>query len=77
VGYLRTALTLGASKHTKLQSLGQGAEAKGSEFCSWSRLQLPEFITLCPLGYIERHSQTSPAEQTQLPYLNKQVNLEA
>lgn len=48
MGYLRTVLTLGASKKTKLQSLGQGAEAKGSEFCSWSRMQLPEFITVSP-----------------------------
>lgn len=48
-----------------------------SEFCSWSRMRLPEFITLHPLGWIESHSQKSLAEQTQLPYLNKQVNLEA
>lgn len=60
-----------ACKQTNLQSAGQGDGALSSE------MLLPEFITLHPLGWIESHSQTSLAEQTQLPYLNKQVNLEA
>lgn len=39
--------------------------------------QLPGFNIRHPLGWTENLRQTSPAEQTALLYINKQVNPEA